>query len=86
MIKLFNRIRCKLISQNETAKYLKYAIGQIVLVVIGILIALQINNWNEERKEIRKSKALLEEFKRDLARDTVEVITLQGKLATPNKY
>jgi hypothetical protein len=81
MIKLFNRIRCKLISQNETAKYLKYAIGQIVLVVIGILIALQINNWNEERKEIRKSKALLEEFKRDLARDTVESNYVTGKLA-----
>ena len=36
--------------ENKTGKYLKYAIGEIVLVVIGILIALQINNWNEERK------------------------------------
>ena len=37
-------------SENKTGKYLKYAIGEIVLVVIGILIALQINNWNENRK------------------------------------
>lgn len=37
--------------ENKTSKYLKYAIGEIVLVVIGILIALQINNWNESRKD-----------------------------------
>ncbi|NNL82603.1 MAG: hypothetical protein HKP28_04380 [Winogradskyella sp.] len=37
--------------QNKTGKYFKYAIGEIILVVIGILIALQINNWNEQRKE-----------------------------------
>lgn len=37
-------------SENKTGKYFKYAIGEIVLVVIGILIALQINNWNESRK------------------------------------
>ena len=50
MIKLFRRIRQNLIMENKTGKYLKYAIGEIVLVVIGILIALQINNWNEQRK------------------------------------
>jgi hypothetical protein len=49
-------------------------------VVIGILIALSINNWNEGRKEFRKSKALLEEFKKDLARDTVEGDYVTGKL------
>ena len=40
--------------KNESSKYLKYAIGEILLVVIGILIALQINNWNEKRIEKRK--------------------------------
>ena len=50
------------------------------MVVIGILIALQINNWNEGRKELSKSKALLEEFKRDLARDTIESNYVTGKL------
>ncbi|MFK7783267.1 DUF6090 family protein, partial [Psychroserpens sp.] len=50
MIKLFRKIRYNLMSENKTGKYFKYAIGEIVLVVIGILIALQINNWNEQRK------------------------------------
>jgi sensor domain CHASE-containing protein len=40
-----------MINENKTGKYLKYAIGEIILVVIGILIALQINNWNEQRKQ-----------------------------------
>jgi hypothetical protein len=51
MIKIFRKIRYDLMEKNKTGKYFKYAIGEIVLVVIGILIALQINNWNENRKE-----------------------------------
>ncbi|MGB5203552.1 DUF6090 family protein [Eudoraea sp.] len=51
MFKFFRKIRFDLMEKNKTGKYLKYAIGEIVLVVIGILIALQINNWNEERKD-----------------------------------
>ena len=51
MIKLFRKIRYDLMEKNKTRKYFKYAIGEIILVVIGILIALQINNWNESRKE-----------------------------------
>jgi hypothetical protein len=50
MIKFFRKIRQNLISEGKTGKYFKYAIGEIVLVVIGILIALSINNWNENRK------------------------------------
>ena len=50
MIKFFRHIRYKLMSENKTGKYFKYAIGEIILVVIGILIALQINNWNEQRQ------------------------------------
>ena len=50
MIKFFRKIRQNLLSEGKTGKYLKYAIGEIVLVVFGILIALQINNWNERRK------------------------------------
>ena len=49
MIKFFRRIRQTLLMEQKTAQYLKYAIGEIILVVIGILIALELNNWNEER-------------------------------------
>ncbi|SKB67313.1 DUF6090 family protein [Maribacter arcticus] len=50
MIKFFRKIRQRLLTDNKFSKYVLYAIGEIVLVVIGILIALQINNWNEEQK------------------------------------
>ena len=50
MIKFFRRIRQQLVSQNRFSKYMLYAIGEIVLVMIGILLALQINNWNESQK------------------------------------
>jgi hypothetical protein len=67
MIKLFRKIRQNLLLENKTGKYFKYAIGEIVLVVIGILIALSINNWNESRKiENRKQVLvlnLIEDFK-----------------------
>jgi hypothetical protein len=55
MIKFFRKIRQNLLSEGNTGKYLKYALGEIVLVVIGILIALQINNWNNAR--LNKSEA-----------------------------
>jgi len=60
MIKFFRHIRRKLINENKMGKYFKYAIGEILLVVIGILIALQINNWNENRKETAEIRAILE--------------------------
>jgi len=49
MIKFFRKIRYDLMEQNKTGKYSKYAIGEILLVVIGILIALSINNWKQSR-------------------------------------
>jgi len=61
MINFFRKIRRKLANENQFVKYSRYAIGEIVLVVVGILIALQINNWNLERKEkIHERKILLE--------------------------
>lgn len=65
MIKFFRNIRKKLVVEGNTSKYLKYAIGEIVLVVIGILIALQINNWNENRLENFEEDKLLENLKID---------------------
>ncbi|SRX74471.1 DUF6090 family protein [Aequorivita antarctica] len=62
MIKLFRNIRQDLLAEGKTTKYLKYAIGEIILVVIGILIALQINNWNDLRKEQSKEQKILMEL------------------------
>ncbi|SRX74462.1 DUF6090 family protein [Aequorivita antarctica] len=60
MIKLFRNIHKNLLNEGKTSKYLKYAIGEIILVVIGILIALSINNWNELQKDSIEEKAILE--------------------------
>lgn len=60
MIKFFRKIRQNLLLEGKTSRYIKYAIGEIVLVVIGILIALQINNWNENRKDTIEEQAILE--------------------------
>ena len=56
MLKLFSNIRRNLLSDNKKGKYLKYAIGEVVLVMVGILLALQVNNWNEDRKETKFEK------------------------------
>jgi uncharacterized membrane protein YgaE (UPF0421/DUF939 family) len=50
MIQFFRKIRQRLLSENRFTKYLFYAFGEIILVMIGILLALQVNNWNEQRK------------------------------------
>ena len=62
MIKFFRKIRQNLLSEGKAGKYFKYAIGEIVLVVIGILIALQINNWNETRKKEEQFISSLEQL------------------------
>jgi hypothetical protein len=69
MIKFFRKIRQNLLMENKTSKYLKYAIGEIILVVIGILIALQINNWNEERKEAVYERNILIDIQNSLQKD-----------------
>lgn len=67
MFKLFRRIRHKLINEGNLKRYLIYAIGEILLVMIGILLALQVNNWNQKRvnnkKEIKALTDLSKEFK-----------------------
>ena len=65
MIKFFRKIRQQLLSENKFSKYLLYAIGEIFLVVVGILIALQINNLNEERKLRDKEQILLNQLKQE---------------------
>jgi len=66
MIKFFRKIRKNLLSEGKNAKYIKYAIGEVVLVVIGILIALSINNWNEERKFKALEIKILADLKNDI--------------------
>ena len=73
MIKFFRHIRKTLLEQNKTSKYFKYAIGEIVLVVIGILIALQINNWNEHRKSMLQEVNILSKLNRDLKANLLEI-------------
>ena len=69
MIKFFRKIRYDLMEKNKTGKYLKYAIGEIVLVVIGILIALQLNNLNEIKKNDVFEKEILSQIQENLKSD-----------------
>jgi hypothetical protein len=71
MIKFFRKIRQNLLIENNTSKYFKYAIGEIILVVIGILIALQINNWNEARKTKLTEAIKLNKLLLDLKLDSI---------------
>jgi hypothetical protein len=69
MIKFFRKIRQSHLSEGKTGKYLKYAVGEIILVVIGILIALSINNWNQERIKTKQTVDLLNNMISDLKAD-----------------
>ena len=66
MIKFFRKIRQKTLTENKFGKYLTYAIGEIILVVIGILIALSINNWNEDRKDVKREIKMLYDIQNDV--------------------
>jgi hypothetical protein len=81
VIKVFRHIRQNLLSEGKFGTYLKYAIGEIILVVIGILIALQINNWNEKFKlkteEARILKQLNAEFR--INKNSLEVLNAKNK-------
>ncbi|MBO0323146.1 hypothetical protein J0X14_12635 [Muricauda sp. CAU 1633] len=87
MIKFFRRIRQRLLQENRFTKYLLYAIGEIVLVVIGILIALRINNWNEERKRKENYQATIEqiynvlELEKQELRSNIKGLDLQQRYA-----
>lgn len=69
MIKFFRKIRQNLLAEGKTGKYFKYAIGEIVLVVIGILIALSINNWNQRKNNEEKITSILKEIQSDILID-----------------
>lgn len=80
MIKFFRKIRKQLLTQNKVSKYLLYAIGEIVLVVIGILIALQVNNLNEQH-QIRKTASIYKEkLINDMVSDTIQLNTIMSQV------
>jgi len=86
MLRYFRTIRQKFLSENKFSKYTIYAVGEIILVVIGILIALQINNWNENRKKRNNEQqyllALKEEF--SFNRDELKRVITQNYLNYDN--
>ena len=65
MIKFFRKIRYDLMETGKTGRYIKYAIGEIVLVMIGILLALQVNDWNNSRLEISREQLYLKNLQTD---------------------
>ncbi|NNF33684.1 MAG: hypothetical protein HKN68_06230 [Saprospiraceae bacterium] len=73
MIQFLRRIRQSLLKNNKTSTYLKYAVGEIILVVIGILIALQINNWNQQRLQNNTIQQGLSEVKNNLVSDSLQM-------------
>jgi hypothetical protein len=96
MIKLFRNIRKNLLvdpperafsvrAGGKTSKYLKYAIGEIILVVVGILIALQINNWNETKKEKKYLNTVYAQIQKDLQSDTLTITPIIKFYSQKNK-
>lgn len=73
MIRFFRTLRQRLLSENRVRKYLLYAVGEIVLVVIGILIALQINTWNQERQNRAEEQKYLMRLEQDLNTDLLNI-------------
>lgn len=86
MIRLFRSIRQKLMKEGKMTNYLKYAIGEILLVVIGILIALSINNWNENNKNTKREKAFFVNMLDDLKLDSIRLQEIKSILETAVRY
>lgn len=83
MLKIFRNIRKQMLSEGKTVQYLKYALGEIILVVIGILIALSINNWNQEKTNRTEEQNYYKYIKRQLNEDKGEI---SGNVDYNNNY
>ena len=83
MLNFFRNIRKQLLSENKTVQYFKYAIGETVLVVIGILIALSINNWNQEKTNRTEEQNYYKNIKRQLNEDKGGIL---GNVDYNNNY
>ncbi len=85
MVQFFRKIRQRLVKEGKLKSYLLYAVGEIILVMIGILLALQVNNRNEFRKDRNKEKAILFELNKDFKRNLEEFYPLkQNQINTYN--
>ena len=73
MIKFFRKIRYDLMEKNKTGKYLKYAIGEIILVMVGILLALQVSNWNQQRIATQKEVLLLDALNKEFVKNKAQL-------------
>lgn len=82
MIRFFRKIRQQLLTENKFSKYLLYAIGEVVLVVIGILIALAINNYNENQKNIEQEQVILKQLETDYK---ANLLQLENKIEMRRK-
>ena len=83
MLRFFRQIRQRLLTDNKFSKYLLYAVGEILLVVIGILIALWINSLNQNYRNNELAKIYLNDFKRDLVADTT---TLNSRILANERF
>ena len=83
MIRLFKKVRQKLLSENSYPLYILYASGEILLVIIGIIIALQIDNWNEDRKESNLELQLYSNLLEDLGNEN---FTIESQIERVNQY
>jgi hypothetical protein len=72
MISIFRKIRKRMFTESRIAKYLLYALGEIALVMVGILLALQVNNWNNERKQANHEQKVLKELLLNLRMDSLD--------------
>lgn len=87
MIRFFQKLRRQLLTHNQVNRYLLYALGEVFLVVIGILIALQIDTWNEERKDRLAEKGIIENLRQEFEENRAEldsILTILNKTREAN--
>ncbi len=84
MLRFFRQIRKKLMEQNKIRTYLLYAVGEIALVMIGILLALQVNNWNQERLAVKEERVLLTNVLETLEADSIAMQSVENMLGRVN--
>ena len=82
MLRFFRKMRNALIPDSRFGRYFFYALGEIVLVVIGILIALQVNNWNEDRKNLIGAEKQLLTLKQNISDDIKQIVRLDKEMDT----